>query len=258
MSADLLMPAEVPMKLYHPWIYSETKVRAELAVHEKKQAQLKILNGTASLIPREMARNTPANIDSFPDDPIATVEMWDELDKQRDKRKSSKTDFLFKEFVLFTRMEQSPNPDSRIQLDKETDELGVPRATLDWRLSSIEKRSIRKLHEVIGEEVGRSEIGRVGLMDWLHEENNSGWPSILGGGWHHMGTTRMADNPKEGVVDANCKVFGINNLYMTGSSCFSTSGAPNPTLTLLALTLRLSEHLKRSAANNFNLDIELI
>ena len=72
-----------------------------------------------------------------------------------------------------------------------------------------------------------------------------------------MGTTRMADNPKEGVVDANCKVFGIANLYMAGSSCYTTSGAANPTLTLVALTLRLSEYLKRSAANNFNLDIEL-
>jgi choline dehydrogenase-like flavoprotein len=94
-------------------------------------------------------------------------------------------------------------------------------------------------------------------MDWLQDENNSEWPATLGGGWHHMGTTRMADNPKEGVVDANCKVFGIQNLYMAGSSCFPTSGAANPTLTLLALTFRLSEHLKSSAANNFNLDIEV-
>ncbi len=60
-----------------------------------------------------------------------------------------------------------------------------------------------------------------------------------------MGTTRMSDNPKEGVVNANCKVHNIANLYIAGSSCFATSGAPNPTLTLLALTLRLSDHLKK-------------
>jgi len=255
-SADLLMPFVKQMKLYYPWMYAKTKVRAELAVHEKKQEQLKILNGTSSLIPKEMARNKPSNIDSFSDDPVATVQMWDELDKKRDRMKSAKNEnFLFNELKLFTRMEQSPNPTSRIKLDAERDQLGVPRAVLDWQLSSIDKRSIRKLQEIIGEEVGRSELGRVRLMDWLQEENSK-WPSTLGGGWHHMGTTRMSNDPKEGVVDANCKVFGIQNLYMAGSSCFPTSGAANPTFTLLALTFRLSEHLKKNAANNFNLDVE--
>jgi len=184
--------------------------------------------------------------------------MWDEIDKQRTDRKSSQNgDFLYKELELFTRMEQSPNPNSRIQLDYERDELGVPRANLDWQLTSLDKRSIRKLQEIVGEEVGRAELGRVRLMDWLQEENSSEWPDTLGGGWHHMGTTRMSDNPKEGVVDSNCKVFGIQNLYIAGSSCFPTSGAANPTLTLLALTLRLSEHLKERAANNFNVDLGL-
>ncbi len=257
-SSELLMPVARQMKLYHPWVYSETKVRAELAVSEKKQAQQSILNGTASLIPKEISRNTPANIDTFPEDAVATVQMWDEIDKQRTDRKSSQNgDFLYKELELFTRMEQSPNPNSRIQLDNERDELGVPRANLDWQLTSLDKRSIRKLQEIVGEEVGRAELGRVRLMDWLQEENSSEWPDTLGGGWHHMGTTRMSDNPKEGVVDSNCKVFGIQNLYIAGSSCFPTSGAANPTLTLLALTLRLSEHLKERAANNFNVDLGL-
>ena len=257
MSSALLMPIAKPMKLYYPWVYSKTKVRAELAVQERKQEQLRILNGTASLIPKELARSKTSSIETFSDDAVATVQMWDEMDKKRDEMDSPKNEnFLFKEFKLFTRMEQSPNPNSRIQLDDERDELGVPRANLDWQLSDIDKRSIRKLHEVIGEEVGRSELGRVRLMDWLQEENSE-WPSTLGGGWHHMGTTRMSDDPKEGVVDANCKVFGIQNLYMAGSSCFPTSGAANPTLTLLALTFRLSEHLKKSAVNNFNLDIDL-
>jgi choline dehydrogenase-like flavoprotein len=61
-----------------------------------------------------------------------------------------------------------------------------------------------------------------------------------------MGATRMNDNPKMGVVDRNCKVHGIANLYVAGASCYPTSGAPNPTLTLTALTLRLSDHIKQS------------
>jgi choline dehydrogenase-like flavoprotein len=59
-----------------------------------------------------------------------------------------------------------------------------------------------------------------------------------------MGTTRMADSPEQGVVDANCRVHGVANLYIAGSSVFTTSGASNPTLTLVALALRLTDHLR--------------
>jgi len=75
MTADLFMPSLRPVKLYYPWVYSDTRVRAELALSETKQAQLKILNGTASLIPKEIALNKPANIDTFPDDAEATVHI---------------------------------------------------------------------------------------------------------------------------------------------------------------------------------------
>ena len=67
---------------------------------------------------------------------------------------------------------------------------------------------------------------------------------FLSGGWHHMGTAKMHDDPKHGVVDANCKVHGIDNLHVAGSATFATAGAPNPTLTLVALTLRLSDRVK--------------
>ena len=67
---------------------------------------------------------------------------------------------------------------------------------------------------------------------------------VVAGGAHHMGTTRMHDDPRQGVVDRNSKVHGVDNLYVAGSSVFPTSGAANPTLTLVALTLRLADHLK--------------
>jgi choline dehydrogenase-like flavoprotein len=63
---------------------------------------------------------------------------------------------------------------------------------------------------------------------------------------HHLGTTRMSDSPENGVVDSNCKVYGISNLYIAGSSVFPTGGHANPTLTLIALTLRLADHLKKN------------
>jgi len=78
----------------------------------------------------------------------------------------------------------------------------------------------------------------------LRDENDDTFPDSTNGGWHHMGTTRMADDPKKGVVDPNCQVHGISNLFIAGAACYVTSGAPNPTLTLIALSLRLSNYLK--------------
>ncbi|MEP6617272.1 MAG: GMC family oxidoreductase [Ginsengibacter sp.] len=147
-------------------------------------------------------------------------------------------------FQLFTRIEQAPNPASRVTLDTEKDSLGVPRATLHWELTALEKRSISKIHELLGQEVGRAGVVRVKMMEYLWDENDTSWPSFTGGGWHHMGTTRMSEDPKTGVVDTNCKIHSISNLFVAGSSCFTTAGAPNPTLTLTALTLRLPDHLK--------------
>ena len=85
-------------------------------------------------------------------------------------------------------------------------------------------------------------------MDFLkHENDDILFPQdITNPGWHHMGTTRMDNNPQKGVVDSNCKVHGFDNFFIAGSSCFPTSGAPNPTLTLLALAFRLSDYLKKN------------
>jgi choline dehydrogenase-like flavoprotein len=244
-SADLLLPAASPLKLYILDLFV-TKVRAELAVNEKKQEELRMLNGTASLSPKEIAITSDAWINVFPDSATLTMQLWSELEHEFKEGKMSKVATLpFKEYELFTRMEQSPNPSSRVFLDTEKDALGVPRANLNWQLTSLEKSSIRKLYELIGQQAGISGVGRVRLMDWLQDEQDNTWPSFLGGGWHHMGTTRMHEDPKKGVVDINCKVYGIKNLYIAGSSCYTTSAAPNPTLTLIALTLRLSDHLKQ-------------
>ena len=103
---------------------------------------------------------------------------------------------------------------------------------------------MRKLYEILGQEMGRASKGRIRLMDYLRKEEDISWPASTGGGWHHMGTTRMSDDSKQGVVNAQCQVFGIQNLFIAGSSCFVTAAAPNPTLTLVALTLKLSDHIK--------------
>jgi len=74
------------------------------------------------------------------------------------------------------------------------------------------------------------------------------WPTTLSGGWHHMGTTRMHRDPKQGVVDPDCRVHGLGNLYVAGAAVFPTAGCANPTFTLVAMSLRLSDHLKTRLA----------
>jgi len=148
-------------------------------------------------------------------------------------------------YMLFCRNEQAPNPLSRIKLDSELDALGVPRMILDWQTTEQDKRSMQTLYKVLAMEFAKYDLGRVRLLDWLLDEDVR-WPDDLSGGFHHMGTTRMHDDPKQGVVDSNSKVHSISNLWVAGSSVFPTSGAPNPTLTLVALSLRLSDHLKEN------------
>src|SRR3712207_4641719 len=132
-------------------------------------------------------------------------------------------------FHLRTRQEQAPNPESRVTLSSERDAMGMPRAKLDWRLTELDRRSMRVTYDVMGRELGRSGVGRIRLLDWLLSDDPT-WPRNLSGGWHHMGTTRMHEDPRQGVVDVNCRVHGIANLYVAGASVYPTAGSANPTL----------------------------
>ena len=252
-SAELWLNKVDPMKLYA----LGKKARAELAITENTQTELKILNGTVSLSPLLLAKNIQPNIKLWSkQDPRQSA---DALHKNNDDAGTmSKKVFMRlsseynQAYELFTRIEQMPNPDSRVTLDlEEKDALGVPRTKLNWVLNPLEKRSIRTIYHLIGQQMGMTGIGRVKLMEYLQDENDdTTWPASTGGGWHHMGTTRMNNDPKQGVVDQNCKVHGISNLFIVGSSCYTTSGSVNPTLTLIALSIRLSDHVKERLQSN--------
>ena len=148
------------------------------------------------------------------------------------------------------RAEQSPNYNSRIQLSSERDALGVPQANLDWQLQDIDKRSVRVLMETLGEELRRLGHGDVKPSQWLYSPDTI-WktdPLISAhpiGGYHNMGGLRMSANPRDGVVDANCKLHDSPNLYVAGSSVFPTGGWANPTITIMSLALRLGVHLRQ-------------
>lgn len=146
------------------------------------------------------------------------------------------------------RAEQAPNPDSRVKLARERDAMGMPRAELDWRLSDLDKHSVKVMMNAFSAELERLDIGRFDPAPWLNDAATV-WttdPLISAhpkGGYHHMGTTRMSSSPRAGVVDAGCRVHGLSNLYVAGSSVFATSGWANPTLGIMALSLRLADNL---------------
>jgi choline dehydrogenase-like flavoprotein len=141
--------------------------------------------------------------------------------------------------LVTARFEPVPNPDSRVTLVEQQDDLGMPRAQLAWRLSDHDRRTVRRAMEVLGQEIGRAGIGRLRILF----DEGSDWPADLVGGYHLIGTTRMSDNPKHGVVDRDGRVHGTSNLYVAGSSLFPTAGSGNPTLLIVALALRLADHL---------------
>jgi choline dehydrogenase-like flavoprotein len=133
--------------------------------------------------------------------------------------------------------EQVPNPDSRITLAEQRDRFDVPIARVAWRLAELDWHTMRATGRIVADEFGRLGLGRVQL-------DPAEQPAFVDGGWHHMGTTRMSDDPATGVVDRHCRVHGIDNLFIGGSSVFATGGHGTPTLTIVALALRLADHLQ--------------
>ena len=143
--------------------------------------------------------------------------------------------------------EQAPNPESRITLLDDVDQFGLRRIQLNWQKMDIDRKTIRTTAFRVSEALATADTGRVKIADWLLDKEAPFPTDHRLGGRHHMGTTRMAASERQGVVDANCRVFGTPNLYIAGSSVFPTGGSANPTLTIVQLALRLADHLAMRA-----------
>jgi choline dehydrogenase-like flavoprotein len=138
--------------------------------------------------------------------------------------------------------EQQPNPASRVTLDSGApDALGMPRLRVDWRYTAGDVDTVRRAVGLLAAEFARTGVGQL-EYDPQEVEAEITRDGALGG--HHIGTTRMGSEPHDSVVDVNCRVHGIGNLFVASSATFPTSSQANPTLTVVALSLRLAEHLR--------------
>ncbi len=138
--------------------------------------------------------------------------------------------------------EQQPNPQSRVMLGTERDALGMPEVVVDWRLTEADQSKAAEIFRLLGSEIGRTGFGRLRAPFGEHYPS----PEDIHANEHFMGTTRMHRDPTAGVVDQNCRVHSVANLYVAGSSVFPTGGANNPTLTIVALALRLADHIRQT------------
>jgi len=152
----------------------------------------------------------------------------------------TRVDRRFSEFGVRCLVEQSPDRSNRVMLGEQTDFFGQRKIRVVWRWNELDLHSIRQAQKIF-----RSDLAAAGLGTFVPAQEALGSKPLPFNSPHHfMGTTRMHDNPRNGVVDADCRVHDVPNLFIAGSSVFPTGGFANPTLTIVALTLRLAAHLE--------------
>lgn len=144
-------------------------------------------------------------------------------------------------FSLEVHSEQIPNPESRITLSRDRDRLGMPQVKVDWRYLPQDVVSVRRTLDAFARAF---EASRVGRFDFDPESLERDLARFGAYGGHHIGTTRMGSDPNTSVVDRHCRLHSVSNLFIASSSVFATSSQANPTLTIVALALRLAAHLR--------------
>ena len=145
-------------------------------------------------------------------------------------------------------LEQVPDADSRVVLGSERDALGLPRARVRWRTHELERRTSRELTRWVAADLARAGVAQVRHQDVMVDDD--AWEAAAVDAYHPSGTTRMSSDPRAGVVDANGAVHGVQGLHVVGSSTFPVAGYANPTLTIVALALRLSSRLATRGAGS--------
>ena len=141
--------------------------------------------------------------------------------------------------------EQQPNRESRVTLSDTRDALGMPQLLVDWRHAPGDVQTVQTALAVLARDLRARGVGR---LDYDPDAVESEMLRYGAYGGHHIGTARMGSDPRRSVVDGTGRVHGMHNLYVAGAAVFPTSSQANPTLTIVALSLRLADHLRARLA----------
>lgn len=142
--------------------------------------------------------------------------------------------------------EQVPLRESRVTLGEGRDAHGMPRLHVDWRYAPQDVATVQRAVAQLAADFAASGTGR---FDYDPGEVEAEMTRYGAYGGHHIGTARMGADPRTSVVNADCRLHEVDNLYLAGSAVFPTSSQANPTLTIVALALRLADHLRGQLAS---------
>lgn len=204
-----------------------TKRVSVLGFTDKMQKKNRLLNTAMQIfMPREN-----------PDEVKNAAEVFQTFDAIRRIQLNKNSKFLGQLEMI---SELNPDPNNRITLDSEVDRFGLQKSRLVLNLTKQHLRTITKSIELFAIELAGISNGRLRIGFSEEQPTRNYYPAN-----HHSGTTRMSENPQSGVVDSDCKLHGVSNLFVAGSSIFPTTGFANPTFTIVAMAQRLSDHIKQ-------------
>jgi len=222
-----------------------------LRVPDAERTRLGLLNATIGMLPRHVARTTLTAragaelVWAFRNRSLPLRWRWRAarvMTRPDEARRALRTLLPGtppeRAMLLIVTSEQAPNPRSRVTLGASHDRLGQPRARLEWRMTTRDLASLRGTVATAADTLESAGLGRVVPV----VDQPWGFPRIHGC-WHAMGTTRMSVDPRGGVTDPFGRVHSMENVYVAGSSVFPTGGASTVTLSIVALAVRLADHL---------------
>jgi choline dehydrogenase-like flavoprotein len=238
----------VSMELTPETLRSRHMSNARLPLVDKSEYQ--VSEGVESLHQLKNAMSGKGEVESYFKHLKNIVSNFDMVAEAISRKKFDSILFddseSFGGYLVDAMIEQIPVPENRIVLSNDVDALGLRKLFIQWRLSEYDKSNIKSLAELLGREVTKTGLATVRTLIGAEDETERGFNELMNFGYHHMGGTRMSAHPRNGVVDKNQKIFFRKNLYVAGSSVFPTGGHVPPTLTIVAMTIRLADHIKRT------------
>jgi choline dehydrogenase-like flavoprotein len=193
--------------------------------------------------------NVPAHVRNLFRSPFGTVAEALKIFRTRYLQKPAKPWFLIRSgsgrYALHYHCEQSAHAESRVRLSETRDAMGLPYLKIDLKFRETDAQAVVRAHETLDQGLRQGGLGRLEYYAQAHPTRVESVMAQATDGFHQCGTTRMGTDPATSIVDAQCRVHGVENLYVVSSSIFPSSGQANPTFLIAAFAFRLASHINQ-------------